>query len=79
MEDYLTTKELSERIKYPPGTIRNMVCNGTFKKNVHYVKPTPRKILFMWSAIEQWLHGEPVPQSTDLKNNQNPNTGLINI
>ena len=56
MSKYLTTKELSELIKMTPGTIRNLVYKGTLKQNVHYVKPTPRKLLFKWKAIEIWLH-----------------------
>jgi len=58
MEEYLTTKELSERIKMTVGTIRNLVWKGTLKEKIHYVKPTPRKLLFKWSGIEDWLnHG----------------------
>ena len=56
MEQYLTTKELSNKIKMTPGTIRNLVWKKELKENVHYVKPTPRKILFVWSAIEGWLY-----------------------
>ena len=56
MEQCLTTKELSKRIKMTPGTIRNLVWKKELKENVHYVKPTPRKILFVWSAIEGWLY-----------------------
>jgi hypothetical protein len=58
MEQYITVKELSERIKMAPGTIRNLVWRKEFKENVHYLKPTPRKLLFIWSAVESWLHGE---------------------
>ena len=36
MDDYLTTAELSNRIKMSPGTIRNLVWKQTFKKNIHY-------------------------------------------
>ncbi|MDD5233923.1 MAG: hypothetical protein PHG91_11065 [Syntrophales bacterium] len=63
MEEYLTTTELSERIKMKPGTIRDLVWKGDLKINTHYFKPTPRKLLFVWSAIEKWLHGraEAVP------------------
>ena len=57
MEEYLTTNELSARIKLTPGTIRNLVHKKTFVENTHYVKPTARKLLFLWSAIEEWLHG----------------------
>jgi hypothetical protein len=56
MELYLTTKELSKRIKMTPGTIRNLVWKKELRENVHYVKPTPRKILFVWSEIEAWMH-----------------------
>jgi hypothetical protein len=55
MEQYLTTDELSQIIKMPPGSIRNLVWKNELKLNVHYVKPTSRKILFIWSAIEKWL------------------------
>ena len=55
-EEYLTTTELSERIKMAPGTIRNLVWKNNFKKGVHYLKPTPRKLLFVWSKVQAWLH-----------------------
>ena len=60
-EQYLTTKELSKRIKMAQGTIRNLVWKNELKENVHYVKPTPRKILFVWSEIESWLHRDSKP------------------
>ena len=56
MEEYLSTTELSERIKMAPGTIRNLVWKREFEENVHFVKPTPRKVLFLWSAVEEWVH-----------------------
>ena len=56
MEEYLTTKELSSRIKMAPGTIRNLVWNKTLQEGVHYVKPSSRKLLFVWSQVEAWLH-----------------------
>jgi len=55
-EEYLTTAELSERIKMTPGTIRNLVWKNRFKKGIHYLKPTPRKLLFVWSNVQDWLH-----------------------
>jgi hypothetical protein len=57
MDEYLTTKELSGRIKMTPGTIRNLIWKKKLEKEIHYIKPTPRKLLFIWSAIEAWLHG----------------------
>lgn len=72
MEEYLTTKELSDHIKMAPGTIRNLVWKNTFTEDIHYVKPTGRKLLFVWSAIRKWLHN---PSSTT----QQPPKGFINI
>ena len=78
MEQYLTTKELSERIKMAPGSIRNHVSSGVFQRNVHYVKPTSRKILYVWSAIEAWLYGEPTINENGHESNSD-SFGNINI
>ena len=56
MEEYLTTKQLGERIKMSPGTIRNLVWKNALKVNVHYLRPTPRKLLFLWSEVQSWLY-----------------------
>ena len=72
MEEYLITIELSRRIKMTPGTIRNLVWKGELIENVHYIKPTPRKLLFVWSAIEAWLYGKPAANSVQ-------GNSLINI
>ena len=72
MEEYLTIAELSSRIKMSPGTIRNLVWKNELIENVHYVKPTPRKLLFVWSAIEKWLYGKPAANSVQ-------GNSLINI
>lgn len=71
MEEYLTTQELSDRIKMAPGSIRNLVWKNTFIEGVHFVKPTGRKLLFVWSACENWLYGQ--------SKNQTSENGLINI
>jgi hypothetical protein len=65
MEEYLTTEELSDRIKLAPGTIRNMVYRGQFKLGIHYVKTGPRKLLFLWSGIADFLHGGTTPEISD--------------
>jgi len=54
-DEYLTTTELSQRIKMAPGTIRNLVWQNKLKKGIHYLKPTPRKLLFVWSEVQDWL------------------------
>ena len=58
MEQYLTVKELSERLKLARQTIYNMIHKRDFILNHHYFKPTPRKILFKWSAMKNWLEGD---------------------
>jgi hypothetical protein len=76
MEEYLTTKELSKRIKMTPGTIRNLVYQKKFIKNVHYFKPTSRKLLFDPSAVEDWLQGSNSDQNAEVTKRSR---GLINI
>jgi hypothetical protein len=72
MEEYLTITELSGRIKMTPGSIRNLVWKGELVENVHYVKPTSRKLLFVWSAVEGWLYKKPAANSVQ-------GNSLINI
>jgi hypothetical protein len=76
MEEYLSTTELSDRIKMAPGTIRNLVWKKEFEENVHFVKPTPRKVLFLWSAVEEWVH-RTSPDICSPKDTQD--NSLINI
>jgi len=54
-EEYLTVKELSERIKYEIQSIYNLIHRGEFILGIHYLKPSHRKILFKWSVILKWL------------------------
>ena len=50
---YLTTEELSMRIKYDARTIRNQLKDSVFLEGVHYIRPFGgRKILFIWEQIE---------------------------
>jgi len=55
----LTVDELSKKIRLEPQTIRNLVSDNLFKKNVHYLQPG-RKLLFVESQIELWLLSKPV-------------------
>jgi len=75
MEEYLTARQLSQRIKMAPGTIRNLVWKGVFEQNIHYVKPTARKTLFVWSQVEAWLFRR---GPAERRNAENPG-GLISI
>jgi len=54
MNSYLTTEELSERIKYDPRTIRERLKDSVLIEGVHYFRPFGgRKILYIWEAIEK--------------------------
>ena len=64
MEEYLTVIELSERVKFARQTIYNLIYRKTFVLGKHYVKPSPKKILFKWSEIEKWLNGAHQLQDT---------------
>lgn len=51
---YLTTEELSSRIKYDCRTIRERLKDSVLIEGVHYIRPFGgRKILFIWEQIEQ--------------------------
>jgi hypothetical protein len=50
---YVTTKELSERIKYDVRTIRNQLKDSVLLEGIHYFRPFGgRKILYIWDRIE---------------------------
>jgi len=53
--EYLTIQELSDRLKVAKQTIYNWVSMGRFQAGLHYMKPSRRRLLFVWSAIEAWL------------------------
>jgi histidinol phosphatase-like PHP family hydrolase len=51
---YLTTDELSGRIKYDSRTIRERLKDSVLLEGVHYIRPFGgRKILYIWEAIER--------------------------
>jgi predicted DNA-binding transcriptional regulator AlpA len=82
-EQYLTVKELSDKIKFSQQTIYNMIHQGVFIKGRHYIKPRPKKLLFLWTAVHAWLEspGETAAeiQKPSDKEIINTNKSLINI
>jgi hypothetical protein len=53
-ETFLTTAELSTRIKYDARTIRNQLKDSVLLEGVHYIRPFGgRKILFIWEPIKR--------------------------
>ena len=53
-QTYLTTEELSARIKYDVRTIRESLKDSVLLEGVHYIRPFGgRKILYLWERIER--------------------------
>ncbi|CAM4386870.1 hypothetical protein ACPV4B_08660 [Vibrio parahaemolyticus] len=51
---YLTTSELSKRIKYDERVIREQLKDSVLFEGVHYIRPFGgRKILFIWERVEE--------------------------
>lgn len=51
---YLTTNELSVRIKYDSRTIRDRLKDSVLLEGRHYIRPFGgRKTLYIWESIEQ--------------------------
>jgi len=60
MKTYLTTEELSERIKYDPKTIRGRLKDSVLLEGIHYIRPFGgRKILYLWERIEKDMFNAP--------------------
>jgi len=54
IQTYLTTEELSARIKYDARTIRERLKDSVLLEGVHYIRPFGgRKILYVWERIEE--------------------------
>jgi hypothetical protein len=52
-QTYLTTQELSEKIKYDTRTIRDRLKDSVLLEGVHYFRPFGgRKILYIWETIQ---------------------------
>lgn len=61
---YLTTSELSERIKYDTRTIRERLKDSVLIQGRHYFKPFGgRKILYIWEHIQEDMMLEAQEQS----------------
>lgn len=61
---YLTTDELSARIKYDARTIRERLKDSVLLEGKHYFRPFGgRKILYIWESIEEdmFKHAAPCP------------------
>ena len=62
---YLTTEELSSRIKYDARTIRERLKDSVLLEGVHYFRPFGgRKILYIWQAIQRDMYVATATRST---------------
>jgi hypothetical protein len=53
-QTYLTTLELSARIKYDARTIRDRLKDSVLLEGIHYIRPFGgRKILYIWETIQK--------------------------
>lgn len=60
-QTYLTTNELSSKIKYDARTIREQLKDSVLLEGVHYLRPFGgRKILYIWETIERDMMGSSV-------------------
>jgi len=66
-QTYLTTEELSKRIKYNPRTIRNQLLDYKLLEGIHYFRPFGgRKILFVWDAIQRDMRATSATSPMDM-------------
>lgn len=67
---YLTTDELSARIKYDVRTIRERLKDSVLLEGRHYIRPFGgRKILYIWEAIsEDMARPGPAPVAIPMAN-----------
>lgn len=65
-KEYLSLQELCERIPYRPQTIRNFMSQGVLRQDVHFFKPTKRKIVFKWEAVRKWIECEDRREGLDI-------------
>jgi len=66
MEEYLTIKELAERLKVSPKTIKNKMALGIFHKGRHYFSRQGLGPRFKWSAVVDWLEGKEESEQENL-------------
>lgn len=64
-QTYLTTEELSARIKYDSRTIREQMKDSVLLRGRHYIKPFGRrKTLYIWENIRADM--ALIPQCSDV-------------
>lgn len=63
MNTYLTTEELSHRIKYEKRTITTKLKDSVLIEGIHYIRPFGgRKILYIWEQVEKRMLADNVDE-----------------
>jgi hypothetical protein len=71
-EEYLTIKELAQRLKLSPKSVRNKMASQVFKRGVHYFRAPSLGTRFKWSAIKAWLESENAPADNEEEDEEIP-------
>lgn len=75
---YLTTEELSVRIKYDVRTIRERLMDSVLLEGTHYFRPFGgRKILFIWEAIQRDMQAVASTRSSKVVGIPMANGGML--
>lgn len=75
---YLTTDELSSRIKYDVRTIRERLKDSVLLEGTHYFRPFGgRKILYIWENIQRDMMGASLMQPVGMSGIPMANGGVL--
>lgn len=75
---YLTSDELSSKIKYDVRTIRERLKDSVLFEGIHYIRPFGgRKILFVWEAIERDMKNASTLQPSGMNAIPMANGGML--
>jgi hypothetical protein len=58
-KEYLTSKELANRLSLTVKSIQNKKASGVWKEGVHYVCPPGMAVRWKWTAIIDWMERPP--------------------
>jgi hypothetical protein len=79
-QTYLTTDELSVRIKYDVRTIRERLKDSVLLEGVHYFRPFGgRKILYVWETIQRDMKAMSVARPTGMSGIPMANGSMLHV
>lgn len=78
--EFLTTDELSARIKYDVRTIRERLKDSVLLEGIHYFRPFGgRKILFIWERIQADMMVESLVKPIGMDGIPMANGGVLHV